>query len=181
MIFLGSTVLWLFAAGAVLSTIAAPRTQEVLDLQEARPLGMVTLYRSAGQTALLTVASFVLAPGQSTLPMVSQEQLLVIVQIGTVRFLSDGVPNRELGRGDDTLGGITLLIPGLGIPDIGGVHPPPESPSDGTAINGGVQGTSSIKAYSLPQGFAFVIDPGDWVQFQGGTQTQVIIVGLLPG
>lgn len=163
----------LASVGAVLSTIAAPRVQESVTIQDAAVIGAASLQLRAGQTSTLSAATFSLAPGQSTMPLTSRGVLLIVVQSGTIRLLSDRAPSDVNQRsGSDVVAG----IPVVGGEDTVSPRVSADGIEDGTSI--GV--TTGIEAYTLSEGFAFTVDPGAWMQFQGGTQAQLLIVSVQP-
>lgn len=167
----------LSAMGATVSTFGAPRVQEAVDIQQdATPLGAVAAYGASGQRLVLSVATIALAPGQSTFLMRSTGSALVIIQTGSIRLISDRAPSREFGVEDQGLAGAEVFFPALVAGGGEGVRPAADGLQDPTSASDRAQ----FKAYSLPQGFAFEIAPGSWVQFQGGTQAQVMFVVLQP-
>jgi hypothetical protein len=154
----------LLGGGAVVTVSSAPRAQERIDLaQELQPIGALTIAQPVGASLSLTAAAFALAPGQTTLPMTNRSEILVVIQSGTIRLLSNRAPSRTLQRGSDATGGIDQSLP----PD-----PLPDGTFTGDQIGG------ADRWYSLPQGFAFNVEPNTRLQFRGITQAQVLIIAV---
>jgi hypothetical protein len=169
----------LLGGGAVVTVSSAPRAQERIDLaQELQPIGALTIAQPVGASLSLTAAAFALAPGQTTLPMTNRSEILVVIQSGSVRLLSDRAPSRTFQGGSEALGGIDQIVPGLAAQADNGLQLPPDPLPDGTFT--GNQIGDADRWYSLPQGFAFNVEPNTRLQFRGITQAQVLIISVRP-
>ena len=155
----------LVTGSAALSTLAAPRAQTSVDVQQdATVLGTVRGGPAAASS--LTAATVAMAPGQATLPLVNQGSILIVVRSGTVSVLSDRPPGGAGPRSRTPAGDVAATA------------------GDGTGGAFGIATTvperQPAKSYTLPAGSGFTIAPGTFVQIRAVTQAEMLIVSLVP-
>ena len=123
----------------MIATTTTPSAEQAIRLDEASPFAATLFSSRDGEALTLSAATLTFTAGQASLPLTSDGVLLVVVQTGTVRILSDhGL--LDAAPSDD---GATDVIAGMSL--FGEIQPTvaADGAADGTTI-AGATGVHSI-------------------------------------